>query len=67
MRGKLLKCKECHFWLPYVERDLKLSPDISDIGVCIKPGADNWFKRKHKDDSCGQGELKKEDILPPKT
>ena len=64
MREGLVECKECRFWIQYVEEKEELKPMLSDFGLCLQSGADKWGLRTHKDMICEHGEPKKQEILP---
>ena len=61
MQNGLIECKECRFWLQYVEEDPKLGY-ASDYGLCFKSRSVNWFLPMHKDVRCRDGELKKKEL-----
>ena len=61
MREGMVECKECRFWVQYVDEDPKLGPRLSDFGLCSQSRSVNWFLRMHKDGCCGHGELKKKE------
>ena len=63
MREGMVECKECRFWVQYLEEDPKLGLRMSDFGLCIQFRSENWFLRMHKNECCGHGELKTENIL----
>jgi len=56
MRGGLVKCKECRFWVQYTEGELK--PGLAKIGLCNQFRSPTWLFRMHRDGCCGHGELK---------
>jgi hypothetical protein len=64
MRESLITCKECKFWIQFVEEDPKLGLGYSSFGICLGPGSDKWFLRMHKDLSCDRGEFKEKELLP---
>jgi len=63
MHDGLIECKECRFWIQYVQEDPILGPKFSDYGLCFKSRSVNWFLPMRKDMRCGDGELKKHELL----
>ena len=61
MREGMVDCKECRFWIQYVEEDPNLGPKLSDFGLCGQARSVNWFLRMHKDGCCEHGEFKKKE------
>jgi hypothetical protein len=59
MQEGLVECKECRFWIQYVEEDPKLEPMLSDYGLCLQFRSVNWGLRMYRGGSCEHGELKK--------
>jgi hypothetical protein len=59
MQKGLIECKDCRFWIPYVDEDPILGSKLSDFGLCFQFRSVNWFLRMHKDVVCEHGELKK--------
>jgi hypothetical protein len=62
MQEGLIQCKECQFWIPYVEEDPIVGSKLSDFGLCFQFRSVNWFSRMHKDVRCEHGKLKKKEI-----
>ena len=67
MRGWLVKCKECRFWVQYPEEYLELKPGLVDIGLCHQFRSPNWLFRMQRDEGCGHGELKRSGYAPAPT
>ncbi len=60
MRDGLVECKECRFWIQYINGELEHSPRVLDIGLCLQIRSVNWLSRTHRDEYCEHGELKNE-------
>jgi len=58
MRNGFIECKECRFWVRFIEDDPMLGPRLSDVGLCLQVRSVNWFLRTHSDAGCEHGELK---------
>ncbi len=58
MREGLVECKECRFWVQYVNEVHELEPRLLEIGLCLQVRSVHWLSRTHRDDYCEHGELK---------
>jgi len=58
MQKSSVVCKECRFWVQYVEDDPKLGTKMSDFGLCLQSRSVNWGLRMHQDTRCENGERK---------
>ena len=61
MRDGMVECKECRFWLQYVDEDPKTGPELSNYGICCNPRSVYLFEITHKEGFCKHGELKKKE------
>jgi len=59
MQEDLVECKECRFWVQFIEDDPILGPRLSDFGLCLQIHSVNWFLRTHRDAGCEHAEPKK--------
>jgi len=64
MQEGSIECKDCRFWIQYVEEDPIIGPRLSDYGLCFQSRSVNWFLPMHKDVRCGHGEVKNKEIGP---
>ena len=61
MREGLVECRECRFWIPYVEEDPIVGPRLAAFGLCCQSRSENWLLSMRKDGCCVHGEKKKKE------
>ena len=60
MRKGIVKCKDCHFWIPYTKKELESGQGRGrgNTRPCRFFRSPNWLMPMHGDDHCGFGERK---------
>jgi hypothetical protein len=58
MRNEIVKCKDCHFWIPYTKEERGRGLGLKNMRPCRFFRSPKWLMPMHGDDSCGFGERK---------